>query len=88
MYSWQGVARRTEVVYDAVAAKKDGGIVASLARQLQCGPVFGVLACCVVLAQWMYGHLLAWLLPAADVEVAPDLSRHFSLSLHSEPRDK
>lgn len=38
----------------------------------RCGPWFGKICCCILAIDLLLLHLLAWLRPAADIDVAPD----------------
>jgi hypothetical protein len=51
------------VVHDATACKL---------VPCRCGPWFGKICCCIVAVDLLLLYLLAWLRPAADVDVAPD----------------
>lgn len=53
MYSWRGVAARTEAVYRSVlgAPRRDDSLAGRLARYRKCGAWFGLICCCIV-SEW------------------------------------
>ena len=38
----------------------------------RCGPWFGKICCCILAVDLLLLHLLAWLRPASDIDIAPD----------------
>lgn len=73
MYSWARVAERTEKVYEAAAASwRDDSLAARFRRYAKCGTYFGKLCCLVAAFDYLLWCMLTWLLPAADVDIAPD----------------
>lgn len=76
MYSWQDVARRTEVVYEhAVQQPHSGALRPRLPRLLACGRVFGLLTTAFSVLDMLWLWVVRLLDPEDGIERAPQLRR-------------
>eukprot|EP00884_Botryococcus_braunii_P003127 jgi/Botrbrau1/12815/Bobra.20_1s0006.1 len=74
MYSWPRVAERTEAVYIAAATSlRDDSLAARFRRYAKCGTYFGPLCCLIAAFDYLLWLFLEWLLPANEIDLAPDL---------------
>ncbi|KAF7147154.1 hypothetical protein RHSIM_Rhsim03G0064700 [Rhododendron simsii] len=73
LYSWQDVAKRTEIVYDRALRCSNQNLLERLSRYLTCGTWAGKLFCLVMVIDFLLWHLLKVFQPAADIEVVPDI---------------
>lgn len=73
MYTWQNVARRTEIVYDRLSGE---GEVKPLAHRLTmyktCGPVFGKICILLAVINFLFLMFLEWWCPKKDIERVPE----------------
>ncbi|KAL7616801.1 phosphatidylinositol N-acetylglucosaminyltransferase subunit A isoform X1 [Lactuca sativa] len=74
MYSWQDVAKRTEIVYDRALKCPDQSLLERLSRYLTCGAWAGKLFCLVMIVDYILWRLLQVWQPDTEVEVVPDLN--------------
>lgn len=73
MYNWHTVAARTVRVYDAVACStRDDSLVTRLIRVHKCGPLFGKLACLILIADVLMAAFLQWIAPVSSIEAAAE----------------
>jgi phosphatidylinositol glycan class A protein len=84
MYSWAGVAARTEAVYRAAAGSaRDDGPAARLRRYHACGRWFGKICCCVAAVDWLYWRWLEWWEPGESIATVPDFPSPFGEQPHA-----
>jgi hypothetical protein len=75
MYSWQDVARRTCLVYDAVCDDLPISLMQRLEKCYRRGPVFGIIiSILIALDHLLYCFLKFWY-PVEDIEQAVDYPR-------------
>merc|ERR1712012_748087 len=74
MYSWHDIARRTEEVYNGIAAAPVA-LRMRLPRYLRVGPISGLICVLIVALDTLLWWLLEWLHPAASIEPAAELPR-------------
>ncbi|VVB04931.1 unnamed protein product [Arabis nemorensis] len=77
LYSWQDVAKRTEIVYDRALKCSNRNLLERLSRFLSCGAWAGKLFCMVMIVDYLLWHLLQLLQPDDDIEEAPDVLIHY-----------
>jgi len=68
MYSWLDVAKRTEVVYNNIAANQRPSLATRLARYCTVGPFAGVGACFIASALYIMWCACELLWPATSIE--------------------
>ncbi|XP_010495845.1 PREDICTED: phosphatidylinositol N-acetylglucosaminyltransferase gpi3 subunit-like [Camelina sativa] len=73
LYSWQDVAKRTEIVYDRALKCSNRNLLERLSRFLSCGAWAGKLFCMVMILDYLLWRLLQLLQPDEDIEEAPDI---------------
>ncbi|XP_020698377.2 phosphatidylinositol N-acetylglucosaminyltransferase subunit A [Dendrobium catenatum] len=73
LYSWQDVAKRTEVVYDRALLCSDVSLLQRLPRYLKCGPWAGKLFCLVMMINFLLWQLLQFWQPSKSIEEVPDI---------------
>lgn len=66
MYSWEDVARRTDLVYEQVMSHQQVPLIEVLKRCYGCGEIAGKLSCLLILLCVFYRALLEWLMPDID----------------------
>ncbi|KAJ4882291.1 UDP-Glycosyltransferase superfamily protein [Raphanus sativus] len=77
LYSWQDVAKRTEIVYDRALKCSNRNLLERLSRFLSCGAWAGKVFCMVMIIDYLLWRLLQLLQPDDDIEEAPDINfRH------------
>ncbi|KAL0648889.1 hypothetical protein Bca4012_047180 [Brassica carinata] len=74
LYSWQDVAKRTEIVYDRALKCSNRNLLERLSRFLSCGAWAGKVFCMVMIIDYLLWRLLQFLQPDDDVEEAPDIN--------------
>ena len=72
MYNWADVARRTEVVYDAVAEKEVPPLIERLRRYYGCGKWAGKLFCALVGVDFLLWRVIEWWRPRSEIDLAVD----------------
>ncbi|KAI3738955.1 hypothetical protein L2E82_29256 [Cichorium intybus] len=73
MYSWQDVAKRTEIVYNRALKCPNQSLLERLSRYLTCGAWAGKLFCLVMIVDYILWRLLQVWQPDMEVEVVPDI---------------
>ncbi|GKD17948.1 hypothetical protein Tco_1207106, partial [Tanacetum coccineum] len=73
MYSWQDVAKRTEIVYDRAMRCSNQTLLERLPRYLTCGAWAGKLFCLVMIIDFILWRLLQLWQPDSEVELVPDI---------------
>ncbi|XP_073366928.1 phosphatidylinositol N-acetylglucosaminyltransferase subunit A-like [Aegilops tauschii subsp. strangulata] len=80
LYSWDDVAKRTEIVYDRAMQSSNTNLLDRLPRYLTCGAWAGKLFCLVMIINYLVWCLLEFLQPAEGIEEVPDIgSLHIRL---------
>ncbi|CAH8379340.1 unnamed protein product [Eruca vesicaria subsp. sativa] len=74
LYSWQDVAKRTEIVYDRALKCSNRSLLERLSRFLSCGAWAGKVFCMVMIIDYLLWRLLQLLQPDDDIEEAPDIN--------------
>ncbi|CAN7142023.1 unnamed protein product [Brassica rapa subsp. narinosa] len=74
LYSWQDVAKRTEIVYDRALKCSNRNLLERLSRFLSCGAWAGKVFCMVMIIDYLLWRLLQLLQPDDDIEEAPDIN--------------
>ncbi|WVQ80550.1 hypothetical protein IAT38_002655 [Cryptococcus sp. DSM 104549] len=69
MYSWAGVAERTEVVYTRAMGKRGMDDGERLGRYLALGPIYGLILCCIIAVEHYFFLVLEWWDPRDRIEV-------------------
>ena len=72
MYSWSDVAKRTEVVYNNIAATKVPSLLQRLLRYRSVGPWAGVGACAVAVMLHLMWLVCDYIWPSRNIEKCPD----------------
>jgi phosphatidylinositol glycan class A protein len=72
MYSWEDVAERTERVYHRIYRQPRLPLIERFRRYYGCGPFAGKLFVCVVATSYLIWHLLEWLRPRSEIDLAVD----------------
>ncbi|XP_039803886.1 phosphatidylinositol N-acetylglucosaminyltransferase subunit A-like isoform X2 [Panicum virgatum] len=73
LYSWDDVAKRTEIVYDRAMQSSTTNLLDRLPRYLTCGSWAGKLFCIVMIINYLLWRLLEFLQPAEGIEEVPDI---------------
>jgi len=73
IYSWERVARETEVVYSNVFAKPRLSFLQRLARYKTVGGVAGYVVCILAITLHFVASLVEWWQPADLIDVVPDI---------------
>jgi len=73
LYSWDDVAKRTEIVYDRAMQSSTTNLLDRLPRYLTCGSWAGKLFCIVMVINYLLWRLLEFLQPAEGIEEVPDI---------------
>ncbi|NP_001169463.1 Phosphatidylinositol N-acetylglucosaminyltransferase subunit A-like [Zea mays] len=73
LYSWDDVAKRTEIVYDRAMESPTTNLLDRLPRYLTCGSWAGKLFCLVMIINYLLWRLLEFLQPAVGIEEVPDI---------------
>ncbi|XP_044380370.1 phosphatidylinositol N-acetylglucosaminyltransferase subunit A isoform X3 [Triticum aestivum] len=84
LYSWDDVAKRTEIVYDRAMQSSNTNLLDRLPRYLTCGAWAGKLFCLVMIINYLVWCLLEFLQPAEGIEEVPDIG---PLHIHSDSVD-
>ncbi|WVZ71310.1 hypothetical protein U9M48_019908, partial [Paspalum notatum var. saurae] len=84
LYSWDDVAKRTEIVYDRAMQSLTTNLLDRLPRYLTCGSWAGKLFCLVMIINYLLWRLLEFLQPAEDIDEVPDIGL---LNAHLDCRD-
>ncbi|KAM7437308.1 hypothetical protein ABFA07_013012 [Porites harrisoni] len=71
MYTWQNVARRTELVYDVVSNVPPVSFDLRLKRLYHCGRVAGKIFCVLAVIDLFLLWFLDWLFPRKNIDIAP-----------------
>lgn len=74
LYSWQDVAKRTEIVYDRALKCSNRSLLERLSRFLSCGAWAGKVFCMVMIIDYLLWRLLQLLQPDDDIEEAPEIN--------------
>ncbi|WWD18332.1 hypothetical protein CI109_102782 [Kwoniella shandongensis] len=69
MYSWSGVAERTEIVYDRAMKTPPRDTSERLKRYLALGPVYGIILCCIIAIEHYFFWFLEWYDPRDRIEI-------------------
>ncbi|KAG8084981.1 hypothetical protein GUJ93_ZPchr0010g10084 [Zizania palustris] len=87
LYSWDDVAKRTEIVYDRAMQSPKTDLLERLPRYLTCGAWAGKLFCLVMIMNYLLWCLLEYLQPTEDIEEGNEIRlRHFlTLALQNLP---
>ncbi|TVU39690.1 hypothetical protein EJB05_13123 [Eragrostis curvula] len=72
LYSWDDVAKRTEIVYDRAMQSPTINLLDRLPRYLTCGAWAGKLFCLIMIINYLLWCLLEFLQPSKDIEEVPD----------------
>ncbi|XP_064611415.1 phosphatidylinositol N-acetylglucosaminyltransferase subunit A-like [Liolophura sinensis] len=75
LYTWQDVARRTELVYDAVMTTPSPDLQERISTYYGCGPLAGKLFVIAVMLNCFVLLLLQWMFPSEGFERAPEFPR-------------
>jgi len=86
LYSWDDVAKRTEIVYDRAMQSSNTNLLDRLPRYLTCGAWAGKLFCLVMIINYLVWCLLEFLQPAEGIEEVPDMGP-LQIQLHSVEDD-
>jgi len=73
MYSWWTVCRRTEAVYDEVAAIDDELLLQRFNRHMKCGPIAGIVFTFLAMMYYLVARFMEWCRPSYGIEIAPDI---------------
>ncbi|KAG2635037.1 hypothetical protein PVAP13_2NG315000 [Panicum virgatum] len=73
LYSWDDVAKRTEIVYDRAVQSLTTNLLDRLPQYLTCGVWAGKLFCLVMIINYLLWCLLEFLQPAEGIEEVPDI---------------
>uniref|UniRef100_A0A0E0LJ71 phosphatidylinositol N-acetylglucosaminyltransferase n=1 Tax=Oryza punctata TaxID=4537 RepID=A0A0E0LJ71_ORYPU len=73
LYSWDDVAKRTEIVYDRAMQSPQTDLLERLPRYLTCGAWAGKLFCLVMIINYLLWCLLEYLQPTEGIEEVPDI---------------
>uniref|UniRef100_A0A0D9WXJ3 Phosphatidylinositol N-acetylglucosaminyltransferase n=1 Tax=Leersia perrieri TaxID=77586 RepID=A0A0D9WXJ3_9ORYZ len=73
LYSWDDVAKRTEIVYDRAMQSSKTDLLERLPRYLTCGAWAGKLFCLVMIINYLLWCLLEYLQPTEGIEEVPDI---------------
>jgi phosphatidylinositol glycan class A protein len=73
LYSWDDVAKRTEIVYDRAMQSPQTDLLERLPRYLRCGAWAGKLFCLVMIINYLLWCLLEYLQPTEGIEEVPDI---------------
>ncbi|KAF7031265.1 hypothetical protein CFC21_042619 [Triticum aestivum] len=84
LYSWDDVAKRTEIVYDRAVHSSNTNLLDRLPRYLTCGAWAGKLFCLVMIINYLVWCLLEFLQPAEGIEEVPDIG---PLHIHLDSAD-
>lgn len=76
MYSWLDVSRRTEIVYNNIAASRRPSLALRLIRYSSSGTFSGLLTCLLISLLHFLAKAMEFMQPAADIELCPDTSLH------------
>jgi hypothetical protein len=82
MYTWLTVAKRTEVVYNAIAATPPPSLADRLVRYYSTGPFVGVLSCFIAAALHLLWGLCEVIWPVDEVEFCTGLYLCIYLSMY------
>jgi len=72
LYTWQNVAERTEVVYDAVSREDHVELPERIKEYLKTGLVAGKIFSLFVVLNHLLLLLLCWFSPKENIDIAPD----------------
>ncbi|XP_074641689.1 phosphatidylinositol N-acetylglucosaminyltransferase subunit A-like [Tubulanus polymorphus] len=72
LYTWQDVARRTEIVYNRVASEPKQELRERLLINLHAGPVVGKVFLLIAVFNLLLYWFLEWLLPRKGIDLAVD----------------
>ena len=72
LYTWQDVARRTELVYDTVQQEEQLDLVVRWKKYLSPGVVVGKLFFLLAVLNYVLLCVLSWWVPEESINVAPD----------------
>ncbi|CAB4023847.1 phosphatidylinositol N-acetylglucosaminyltransferase subunit A-like, partial [Paramuricea clavata] len=75
MYTWDKVARRTEMVYDSISNSPISPLEDKLKRWYECGVVAGKIYCFLAIIDLLFLLLLNWLIPEQLIDKAPEVRR-------------
>ncbi|KAJ5070951.1 n-acetylglucosaminyl-phosphatidylinositol biosynthetic protein [Anaeramoeba ignava] len=84
MYNWDDVAERTEAVYDKIQFDVQQPLVNRIHRYFNCGTWASKAFCFALALQFLFMLILEWLMPANEVDIAPD----FPLKQFLKNKDK
>nr|XP_051214832.1 phosphatidylinositol N-acetylglucosaminyltransferase subunit A-like isoform X3 [Lolium perenne] len=84
LYSWDDVAKRTEIVYDRAMQSSNTDLLDRLPRYLTCGAWAGKLFCLVMVINYLVWCLLEFMQPAEGIEAVPDIG---PLDIHLDSVD-
>uniref|UniRef100_A0A0E0EA06 phosphatidylinositol N-acetylglucosaminyltransferase n=1 Tax=Oryza meridionalis TaxID=40149 RepID=A0A0E0EA06_9ORYZ len=73
LYSWDDVAKRTEIVYDRAMQSPQTDLLERLPRYVRCGAWAGKLFCLVMIINYLLWCLLEYLQPTEGIEEVPDI---------------
>ncbi|XP_068687854.1 phosphatidylinositol N-acetylglucosaminyltransferase subunit A-like [Montipora foliosa] len=76
MYTWQNVARRTEIVYDVVGTVPCVSFDERLKRLYQCGRIAGKIFCVLAVIDLFLLWFLDWLFPRKNIDIAHTFHKH------------
>ena len=71
LYTWQNVAKRTEVVYDSIVSDVDLGLDGRIKEYLKTGPVAGKIFILIVVLNHLLLMFLTWWAPEENIDKAP-----------------
>lgn len=74
-YTWQNVARRTELVYDRIVRTPVPTTAERMIKHYQLGPLAGVIYVVVVSIVIMWYHMICWWRPARNIQHVPSACR-------------
>lgn len=83
-YSWDWVAERTERVYDRIMVTETMTLYERMISYASLGYVFGFIAWCLCVLDWVMLKLLEWRYPASQIDIAPD----FPQNLYKKNKEK
>lgn len=75
MYSWEDVAKRTELVYEKVLKDPKLSLIERFEKYEKCGWFSGKFGVLIIAFNYMFLIFLEWILPVQDIDIAPDFDR-------------
>jgi phosphatidylinositol glycan class A protein len=78
MYSWADVTKRTETVYNNIAALPFPTLADRLLKYATVGPFAGILVCWIVLSMHVMWRFCEWYWPRENIEICPDFQSYFA----------